>query len=180
MPVEIGLRALSRVLMIASGAVYGPRFESLERLYGAMSSGPWRDATLHGCHIMDEGARLMICREAVAISHELPAPPGETVVWDGRFQIRVPQTGPAGLTVSRLSSTAWKDAAALGTAPRLAPAVRAGLPMLCDGKGPAVVPWAAFARTDVQSRLKEPVFCRFTANSNVLIGAGDDVADLPP
>jgi tRNA(Ile)-lysidine synthase len=51
-PRELGLRALASVLMAVSGQAYRPRFDSLERLFDALSGPkPATAATLHGCHI---------------------------------------------------------------------------------------------------------------------------------
>jgi tRNA(Ile)-lysidine synthase len=51
-PRELGLRALASVLMTVSGQPYRPRFDSLERLFDALSGlSPRTSATLHGCHI---------------------------------------------------------------------------------------------------------------------------------
>ena len=51
-PREIGLRALAWVLMAVSGQTYRPRFDSLERLFDALTGPkPRTAATLHGCHI---------------------------------------------------------------------------------------------------------------------------------
>jgi tRNA(Ile)-lysidine synthase len=51
-PRELGLRALAAVLMAVSGQAYRPRFDSLERLFDALSgTRPGISATLHGCHI---------------------------------------------------------------------------------------------------------------------------------
>jgi tRNA(Ile)-lysidine synthase len=51
-PREIGLRALSAVLMAVSGQTYRPRFEGLERLFDRIGTGELgAGATLHGCHI---------------------------------------------------------------------------------------------------------------------------------
>jgi tRNA(Ile)-lysidine synthase len=49
---EIGLRALAHILSRVSGEAYRPRFERLERLYGAIREGAFKSArTLHGCRI---------------------------------------------------------------------------------------------------------------------------------
>jgi len=49
---EIGLRALAHILSRVSGEAYRPRFERLERLYGAIREGELKSArTLHGCRI---------------------------------------------------------------------------------------------------------------------------------
>lgn len=51
-PREVGLRALAALLQAASGQVYRPRFESLERLFDRLAAGQLgAGATLHGCHI---------------------------------------------------------------------------------------------------------------------------------
>ncbi|HEV2561301.1 MAG TPA: tRNA lysidine(34) synthetase TilS [Rhizomicrobium sp.] len=50
-PREIGLRALASVLGQISGQPYRPRFERLERLFEAISDGPGKGRTLHGCRI---------------------------------------------------------------------------------------------------------------------------------
>jgi tRNA(Ile)-lysidine synthase len=51
-PREVGLRALSAVLMAVSGQPYRPRFEGLERLFDRIGTGELgAGATLHGCHI---------------------------------------------------------------------------------------------------------------------------------
>ncbi|HEX4534525.1 MAG TPA: tRNA lysidine(34) synthetase TilS [Rhizomicrobium sp.] len=60
-PPEIGLRALASVLMTVSGLAYRPRFERLERLYGAITDGPLKAAaTLHGCRIGPASKQLAV------------------------------------------------------------------------------------------------------------------------
>lgn len=49
-PREIGLRALSAILLRVSGQPYRPRFERLERLYDALGHSP-ATRTLSGCRI---------------------------------------------------------------------------------------------------------------------------------
>jgi len=48
---EIGLRALSAVLMRVAGARYRPRFERLEALFDAILSGELAARTLSGCRV---------------------------------------------------------------------------------------------------------------------------------
>ena len=51
-PKEIGLRALSALIVEVSGATYRPRFGRLEALYEAVCTNPkFRARTLHGCRI---------------------------------------------------------------------------------------------------------------------------------
>jgi tRNA(Ile)-lysidine synthase len=57
-PREIGLRALSQLLMQVSGQAYRPRFERLERLYDRLATGGLGGgATLHGCRLSAVPAR---------------------------------------------------------------------------------------------------------------------------
>jgi tRNA(Ile)-lysidine synthase len=48
---EMGLRALSAVLMRLSGAAYRPRFERLEALFDAIVAGGFMARTLSGCRV---------------------------------------------------------------------------------------------------------------------------------
>ena len=58
-PDEIGLRALSQVLLQVSGQFYRPRFDRLERLLGAVrSDGLKGGRTLHGCCIKPASKRV--------------------------------------------------------------------------------------------------------------------------
>jgi tRNA(Ile)-lysidine synthase len=49
LPREIGLRALSTVLLRVAGARYRPRFERLERLFDSIALADFRRQTLAGC-----------------------------------------------------------------------------------------------------------------------------------
>jgi tRNA(Ile)-lysidine synthase len=156
-PEEVALRALSRLLTAASGHVYGPRFESLTRLARQMSTGPWRDATLHGCVIARDGDCIVIHREAAQVDHVCVVKAGETVIWDGRFRICVPEK----ITDERNSEMSWgpfriapwtgedfasADALMAAEVPRR---LRATLPALYDSFGAAFIPHAGFVRGDL-------------------------------
>lgn len=57
-PEETGLRLLARLLMAVSGAAYRPRFDRLQRVYGAIVRGDLvKGVTLHGCKIARAPAR---------------------------------------------------------------------------------------------------------------------------
>jgi tRNA(Ile)-lysidine synthase len=51
LPGEIGLRALSKLLMNFMGATYRPRFEKLQNLFDAIIGGDFAARTLAGCRI---------------------------------------------------------------------------------------------------------------------------------
>jgi hypothetical protein len=97
-PRDIGLRVLAGCLKRVSGAIYGPRYERLERLYDAIADGSvGGGATLHGCQIVPEKGTVLIVREyrsakgaVIEVSSNGPVPR----VWDGRFLIG--EFSPAG------------------------------------------------------------------------------------
>ena len=63
---EIGLRALSRILMQIGGAPYPPRLEKVERLWKAIGLSDFKGATLAGCQLGPcRKGKVEICREAV-------------------------------------------------------------------------------------------------------------------
>ena len=73
-PREVGLRALSRLLMAVSDQAYGPRFERLERLFDSIvdeSLGNGR--TLHGCRIAPaRGSDAYFGTDTLVIAPEKP------------------------------------------------------------------------------------------------------------
>ena len=175
-PEEVGLRALASLLMSVSGQIYRPRFERLSRLYESLSAGPWRDATLHGCFMTRSGGSLMIAREAAQIADERILHPGDTALWDGRFEISAESPGEA-LRLRRLLqrdvSADLRRTAAWSELPVFA---RETLPALFDSRGLAAVPPLGYLRPD----LTEEPSLRFTA---VFVGrrgahARDDDAEL--
>lgn len=150
-PDEIGLRALARVLMTASGQIYRPRFERLGRLYEALRAGPWRDATLHGCFLAREGAVLTVMREAAQVADEQTMRSGDRVAWDGRFVVSADGLPPARVfRVRRLLQKdvprEIRDAGLLSGLPR---AARETLPAVFDSEGVAAVPSLNFVRPDL-------------------------------
>ncbi len=152
-PEEIALRALSRLLTAAGGQAYGPRFESLTRLYGRMTSGPWADATLHGCFIARDGGDVVISREAAQITEDTTLEANTSVIWDGRFKLSLAVSNAApDFTISRLGATA--DLTALSDIERarlddIPARVRVTLPALFDANGLAALPHVGFTRGDV-------------------------------
>lgn len=139
-PKEIGLRALSAVLAMVGGADYPPRLERLVRLHGQLTGGLGGGRTLGGCRVLPRRGGVLICREPSAIAPPMPAPPGETVSWDGRFRMRLPATATQGLMLGALGSTV------LEAAERLPAAVRASLPALRDHKEVVAVPPLRYVR----------------------------------
>jgi tRNA(Ile)-lysidine synthase len=146
-PKDLGLRALSRVLMAVGGADYGPRLERLERLHGRLRRGLDRGATLGGCRILPRGGRLLIAREPAA-APSLSVGPGARLLWDGRFRIALGRNIGAA-TLGPLGGEGWrqvKPAVAAVIARTIPAAARAALPALSDASGVMAVPHLGFAR----------------------------------
>jgi tRNA(Ile)-lysidine synthase len=94
-PREIGLRALSRALMLVGGAVYRPRFESLETLFDGIlgTQGPAR--TLMGCRIgKAPKARSVFGAQTLLISPEPPRKPALGAKPAGGAHERINTTTP--------------------------------------------------------------------------------------
>lgn len=165
-PAEIALRGLARTLMCVAGALYPPRFNRLERLYGAIiDGGPGSARTLGGCRIVPGGhvgasRALWICREAAAMAPPLAIGPGQRTRWDGRFDVTLGGPGGPGgptapkitapkLMIGGLGRDGWAEL--MGVSPELraapipAPA-RPVLPALFDGKGIVAVPHLGYRR----------------------------------
>lgn len=152
-PEDIGLRVLASLLMTASGQVYRPRFDSLQRHYAGLRTGQWLAATLHGCYLAREGAFLAVARESHQIDDEQPLHPGVKTIWDGRFDVEA--TGPEGafhVRAFRVRRLLYKEvpAEARDAAGREVPLyARDTLPGIFDSAGLAAVPLLNYIRPDL-------------------------------
>lgn len=88
-PKEYQLRLLSGALRWISGKIYRPRFRSLERLLGAITSsslGP--GMCLMGCVTKHEEGGIRISRELAAIPQPILAVKPE-YIWERRWQLKI-------------------------------------------------------------------------------------------
>lgn len=144
-PQATASRALGACLHALNAADYAPERAMLLPLLEALSSDePMNARTLHGCVISKGAKAATFVREMAAITDVKPIAPGETVLWDGRWQIALSKHCDMKNLVVR----------PLGAQPRkvvdeLAPALRhrvpqgrarAVLPALWDGATLAIVP----------------------------------------
>lgn len=137
---------LAAALLCAAGTTRPPRGERLSRLVRRLRSGEAFTATLAGARVEargEEGAEVLICRDAGESARGGLAPldlaPGETGVWDGRWEVTADE---APLTVmalkGRASSLSAEQRARLAEAPV---AARPSLPLLLrHGAAPALAP----------------------------------------
>jgi tRNA(Ile)-lysidine synthase len=120
LPRDVAPAHLAAALLCAAGTQRPPRGERLERLVQRLRRGEVFTATLSGARV-EAGETALICRDAGETARgglaSLTLEPGETGVWDGRWEITA---GAEPLTVAALK----------GQASGLPPAQRAGLAKL--------------------------------------------------
>lgn len=142
LPRDVAAAPLAAALLCAAGTERPPRGERLDRLVQRLRSGETFIATLAGARI-EAGDDVLICRDAGETARGGLAPlslsPGETGVWDGRWEVTA---GEASLTVLALkgsaSSLSPDQRALLASLPA---SVRPSLPLLLrHGVAPAPAP----------------------------------------
>jgi tRNA(Ile)-lysidine synthase len=106
LPRDVAAAHLAAALLCAAGTERPPRGQRLARLVERLRSGETFAATLSGARV--EAAKdVMICRDAGETARGGLAPlnlaPGQTGVWDGRWEITA---GTASLTVNALKGKA--------------------------------------------------------------------------
>lgn len=150
-----GFPALGEALLCVSGAGRPPRGAELLRLRARLAAGvPFR-ATLAGCRLAFDGARLRLAREPGRGGlPDAALPPGATVVWDGRFEVRATTPGwRVGPLAGRAAALGKADRAAVRRVPALA---RAAAPVLFRDDDPRPF----LARPEAHVRLLAPARLR--------------------
>ncbi len=155
-PVEIARRAVQQTLRAVGGRPYPPRQARLARLLDELRSDRRPTGrTLGGCRLLRQGDRLLVCREAAAITEVLEPRSGAWQSWDGRFAVRL--TGEvAGLSVRALGAEGWRQRVGLvarAPAAALPAAVRPGLPAVWRGNRLLAVPGLGLIAPERAGRL---------------------------
>ena len=97
-PEEIRLRLLSRALTAFGGTGQAPSLSQAEELLAGVDAGAFQRRTLAGCLIERSPGEIRVLREPGRLGlPEGPIAPGETMIWDNRFEVRLADmpTGPA-------------------------------------------------------------------------------------
>lgn len=131
LPRDVAAAPLAAALLCAAGTERPPRGERLRRLVERLRSGEPFAATLAGARV-EAGAKVLVCRDVGETARGGLAPlalaPGETGVWDGRWEITA---GGQPLTVvplkGRASALPAEQRAALAA---LSASIRPGLPLI--------------------------------------------------
>ncbi len=143
-PEETRLRVLGRVLDRVGCKAVPLRHAPLRELDQALQLQSYlAQRTLHGCAIRAVDGLCRVVRELAATPAPIPLAPGETMVWDGRFQLTLATDAPTGLTVAALGLPEHKqlDAVAPGLRQNLPLGqARAALPALWQGETLFAVP----------------------------------------
>ena len=146
-PEEIAWRLLARLLSGVGGTAWPPAASSIRALRGRLlthAGGP--SGSLGRCRLVRRDRRLLICRERRHLPAAVRVKGGETLLWDGRFLVRIPARRFLGASRYRLMPAAqevWRrpraDAQTLSHVPAEA---RISLPVLVGDGGEAILPTA--------------------------------------
>lgn len=173
-PDSVSFGALSRVILAVGGLVYPPRTARLDRLHAALHEGLARPRTLGGCRIVPRDGAWLIVREP-GRTPCMPVEPGQSLVYDGRFEVAVRPDAPAGLEIAPLGQAGWAALTAATPALRGTPIpapARPALAAVWDAVGVREVPALDWLRRRVTSVLQAWAF----APRRALTGAGFTVA----
>lgn len=139
LPETIARRLLARLASTFGGRHYPARNTGLSRAVALLKDG--RSAVAGGCRFILRGERVLVCREAGAISHSLPVRLGVPMLWDRRYRFTLPSDFHRSGIVEKLGHTGRLQALQRGVSClRGLPAPMAeALPGLwCDGDLAAV------------------------------------------
>jgi len=150
---------LAFALLCAAGTDQPPRGRRLEALHSRVSSPPGAVATLAGARVETRGDHTMLLREDGEFFRRksgvapVAIEPGDTIVWDGRFEIAAVMQGGVIVPAAGLWNHLSPEDGRSGS--RVWPSARAGLPVLIrdDGRAPVLAWRAAEVRALAPRRL---------------------------
>lgn len=171
LPKARGERALARCLACIAGSAYPPRRQRVARALMRLRTLPAGGRlVIGGCTLFVRRSTVIIARELRAIQAPGPVQAGDTLLFDGRFRVRIGQQAGTQLMLGAVA--AWPERSGRSTrpAPDLPAAVGQGQPclvcvdehrcadhlLLHDRGGGAVLEYRFTPRTP----LLLPGFCR--------------------
>ncbi|MEQ1866418.1 MAG: tRNA lysidine(34) synthetase TilS [Micropepsaceae bacterium] len=170
-PREVALRALSRLIEAVGGGDFPPRFEQIEQALDWLTApnAKLKGCTLGGCRLARRDATLvLIAREESALAKQNPVlrlKPGETGIWDGRFEAELAYGAAQGFCeVRRLGPSGLKRLGPKAPLPPVEPhRIAAAAPALWQGERLIAAPLAGL-------NPPEPAFSvRFTALTRLTV-----------
>lgn len=105
-PEDLRVRLLARLLSMTGGTTSEPGLAAVERAVEWLSATGSKARTLGGCRIVRRTGSILVCREGGRMNRSpVPIEVGQSVLWDGRFIVRL-LDGPTGpLTLRPLCQT---------------------------------------------------------------------------
>ncbi|HVI49791.1 MAG TPA: tRNA lysidine(34) synthetase TilS [Candidatus Sulfotelmatobacter sp.] len=144
---EVALRLLASCCRTVAGdAVYPPRLERLERLLAELRGGLMTRRSFGGCLLSPGKNGLLIFREAERMEGRRDVVGGQSVLWDGRFRLRLGGTGRG--QVGALGNAGLQGIRK--SLPRLpfSSSIVATLPAIWDAAGVSAVPHLGYNRPE--------------------------------
>lgn len=108
MPVseEIALRVLSTLMMIVGGQDVKIRAAELASLHAGLLDSKFKGMTLGGCVFQRQKEGIVVYRELGALAPERNIKPGESVLWDSRFEVTL-KASPLRFKLGALGQAGW-------------------------------------------------------------------------
>jgi tRNA(Ile)-lysidine synthase len=88
-PMEIGLRSVSRLVMAVGGGVYPPRLHHTRALLERLGAAEFSGATLGGVRFVTHRSGVLAFREARAMAEPVSVDGVSPLVWDHRFEVSI-------------------------------------------------------------------------------------------
>lgn len=88
-PMEIGLRSVSRIVMAVGGGVYPPRLHHTRALLDRLGAAEFSGATLGGVRFVAHRSGVLAFREARAMAEPVSVDGVSPLVWDHRFEVSI-------------------------------------------------------------------------------------------
>lgn len=160
-PPEIGLRAVSRLVMAVGGRMYPPRLHQTRHLLEKLATPDFAGATLGGVTFVARGDEVLAIREADAVARAVMLGSRSPVLWDNRFEVStvLPGQGDDACYVGALGRDHVRQVRdALGRDHVSAPAAAlACMPGVFSGEALVEVPGLGF-RPDARALMHRIVF----------------------
>jgi tRNA(Ile)-lysidine synthase len=99
---DVAERVLAAVVVSIGGRIYPPRGRRVAQLRERLADGRRRGHTLGGCRFVVRQESILVLRELAAAAAPVRLNPGESVLWDGRFQVALPATADGPIVVGYL------------------------------------------------------------------------------
>ncbi len=144
-PEELQIRVLLRVLAIAGGPAPQPQLAAVERAVAWLAAGKGSSRTLGGCRVSRRHASFIIGREIGRMrTPRLTIHPGETILWDSRFAVRLAPEAQADMELVPMSEA--RPGPGIKRPSRLPDFVFQTLPALMSAGEIALVPQLRYCR----------------------------------